>query len=68
VLIAVGALLPGIGGAFTRFGYTEVLSVTQFIGLALILLGYQFAISSARDQGEALACMQPRRGQDIALG
>ena len=55
VLIAVGALLPGIGGAFTRFGYTEVLHVTEFIGLALIVLGYQFAVSSTHDHGDALA-------------
>jgi hypothetical protein len=39
-LIAVGALLPGIGGSFTRFGYTEVLYVTEFLGIILIYLGY----------------------------
>jgi hypothetical protein len=44
VLIAVGALLPGIGGAFTRFGYTEVLYVTELIGLSLIFVGYRFNI------------------------
>jgi hypothetical protein len=42
-LLAVGALLPGIGGSFTRFGYTEVLYVTEFIGIILIYLGYQRA-------------------------
>jgi len=45
VLIAVGALLPGIGGTFTRFGYTEVLYVTEFVGLALIFAGYRLAIA-----------------------
>ena len=40
-LIAVGALLPGIGGSFTRFGYTEVLYVTEFLGIILIYLGYR---------------------------
>ena len=40
VLIAVGALLPGIGGSFTRFGHVEVLYVTELVGLALILAGY----------------------------
>jgi len=44
-LIAIGALLPGIGGAFTRFGHTEVLYVTEFIGLALIILGYRFNVA-----------------------
>jgi hypothetical protein len=44
VLIAVGALLPGIGGAFTRFGYTEVLYVTELIGLCLVYAGYRFNV------------------------
>lgn len=42
VFIAVGAILPGIGGAFTRFGHTEVLYVTEFIGLLLIIAGYRY--------------------------
>jgi hypothetical protein len=41
--IAVGALLPGIGGTFTRFGHTEVLYVTEFIGLVMIFVGYRYA-------------------------
>lgn len=40
-LIAVGALLPGIGGMATRMGYTEVLYVAELVGLSLIWLGYQ---------------------------
>lgn len=39
-LIALGGLLPGIGGSFTKFGYTEVLYVTEFLGLILIFWGY----------------------------
>jgi hypothetical protein len=46
VLIAVGALLPGIGGTFTRFGYTEVLYVTEFIGLVTIFFGYRMMRSA----------------------
>lgn len=42
-LIAIGAILPGIGGSFTRFGYVEVLYVTEFIGLLLIFAGYRLA-------------------------
>ena len=42
VLIAVGATLPGIGGSFTRFGYTEVLYVTEFLGVITIYWGYRF--------------------------
>lgn len=44
VYIAIGGLLPGIGGTFTRFGHVEVLYVTELIGLALIYLGYRTAV------------------------
>jgi hypothetical protein len=45
ILISVGALLPGIGGTFTRFGYTEVLYVTELIGIVSIFIGYRFTRS-----------------------
>src|SRR5688572_1922492 len=35
IFIAIGALLPGIGGSFTRAGYVNVLFVTELIGLVL---------------------------------
>lgn len=41
IFIAAGALLPGIGGTFTRLGYVEVLFVTELIGLILIYSGYK---------------------------
>ena len=41
IYIAFGALLPGIGGSFTRFGYVNALFVTEFIGLVLIYVGYK---------------------------
>jgi hypothetical protein len=44
VFIAVGALLPGIGGTFTRFGHVEVLYVTELAGILLIYLGYRFNV------------------------
>lgn len=37
-MIALGAILPGIGGSFTRLGYVEVLYVTEFTGLLLIMI------------------------------
>lgn len=40
VLIAAGALLPGIGGSFTRFGFVEALYITEILGLGLIWWGY----------------------------
>ena len=45
MLIAAGAILPGIGGSFTRAGYTEVLYVTELIGICLIFLGYRASTS-----------------------
>lgn len=51
ILIAVGAILPGIGGSFTRAGYTEVLYVTEFVGIILIFIGYSFS-TRGRPAGE----------------
>jgi hypothetical protein len=48
IAIAVGAILPGIGGTFTRFGHTEVLYVTELVGLLLIYLGYRLSIARPR--------------------
>jgi len=39
-LIAVGAILPAIGGGAARAGAVEVLYVAEFFGLALIAAGY----------------------------
>ena len=41
ILIAIGALLPGIGGSLTRAGYVEALYVTELAGLLLIYWGYR---------------------------
>jgi len=48
-LIAIGALLPGIGGAFTRAGYVEVLYVTELVGLVLIWAGYRAIAGDAEE-------------------
>ncbi len=47
LLIAVGAILPGIGGTFTRFGHVEVLYVTELLGLLLLYAGYRANVGSA---------------------
>ena len=44
VLIAIGAILPGIGGTATRMGYTEVLYVTELAGLLLTWIGYRMSV------------------------
>ena len=54
VLIAVGAILPGIGGSFARAGVVEVLYVTELVGLLLIWAGYRaIAGASGRTVHEA---------------
>lgn len=58
-LIAVGALLPGIGGSFTRFGFTEVLYVTEFVGIILIFLGYRRATLTANARGAPTPAAPP---------
>ena len=40
ILIALGGLLPGIGGSSAKAGYIEVLYITEFLGLCLIYAGY----------------------------
>ena len=47
VCIAAGALLPGIGGTATRFGHTEVLYVTELIGLSIIWIGYRTIVNGS---------------------
>ena len=39
-LIALGALLPGIGGGFAKAGVVEALYAGEFVGLVLIWSGY----------------------------
>lgn len=47
VSIAIGALLPGIGGSFARMGQVEILYITEFVGLVFIWLGYQMMVSDS---------------------
>jgi hypothetical protein len=64
VFIAVGAILPGIGGSFTRMGYVNVLFVTELIGLGLIYAGYRIIKGDKTpvyiDDTQALQMSPPR--------
>jgi hypothetical protein len=42
LLIAVGAILPGVGGMMSRMGHTEGLYVGELIGIILIWYGYRY--------------------------
>ena len=47
ILIAVGAILPGIGGTATRMGHVEVLYVTELVGMLLTWMGYRMSVRPA---------------------
>ena len=55
VLIAFGAILPGIGGTATRIGYTEVLYVTELAGLILTWMGYRMSVRPSVSPGRSPA-------------
>ncbi|MGE3466009.1 MAG: hypothetical protein AB7J13_03670 [Pyrinomonadaceae bacterium] len=40
-LIAIGAILPGIGGGMAKAGMVEALYIGEFLGIILIYLGYR---------------------------
>ena len=44
--IAVGALLPGIGGGMAKAGIVEALYVGELVGLMLIWLGYRWCVQA----------------------
>ncbi len=52
IFIAIGGLLPGIGGTFTRMGHVNVLFVTELVGLSLIYLGYKIIKTNNRKQAK----------------
>lgn len=60
VLIAVGALLPGIGGTATRMGHVEVLYVTELLGIILIWFGYRWNVrpTARRDAVPTYAALE----------
>ena len=62
VLIAIGAILPGIGGTFTRFGVVEVLYVTELVGIVLIAIGYGYSVRERPPVAEA----RPAGGPAVA--
>ena len=58
VFIAVGALLPGIGGMATRMGHTEVLYVMELVGLLLIWTGYRYNVRPGTVRGAPLRAVE----------
>jgi len=46
IFIAVGAILPGVGGAMAKAGMVEALYIGEFLGILLIWLGYQTCVNA----------------------
>ena len=46
--IAVGALLPGIGGGMAKGGITEALYIGEFVGIILIWIGNELCIKAPK--------------------
>jgi hypothetical protein len=49
VLITIGALLPGIGGAMAKAGVVEALYIGEFIGIILIWMGYRLCMRDKKE-------------------
>jgi hypothetical protein len=47
--IAVGALLPGVGGGMAKAGIVEGLYVGEFVGIIMIWIGYGFCVRRKSD-------------------
>jgi hypothetical protein len=50
ILIAVGALAPAFGGAFSRMGVSAALYIGEFLGAILIFLGFLRATTMMKDE------------------
>lgn len=54
IFIALGGLLPGIGGSYARLGHVDVLFVTELLGLLLIYLGYRIIKNDRRETSSVI--------------
>lgn len=59
ILIAVGAILPAFGGAFSRFGIGGALYISELLGAILLFIGFLRAITP---MGEPIQVVEDRAG------
>ena len=45
LFIAAGALSPALGGSFVKAGLVDILYWSELVGVALMLIGFQFAVA-----------------------
>lgn len=55
ILIAAGALAPAMAGSFIKAGLTDLLYPSELIGVIIIYIGFQMAVSHSVVPGEARA-------------
>src|SRR5262249_3467666 len=63
ILIAIGALLPGIGGTFMRFCDVQVLYIPEFVGRPFTYFGYDMM---RKDQSASLHANQQTLGGSLS--
>jgi hypothetical protein len=61
-LIAVGALLPGLGGGMAKAGYVEALYIGELLGLLLIWAGYAACAKAPPPAATPELAAAPTRG------
>jgi hypothetical protein len=49
IFIAMGAIMPAIGGSMTKAGIVEALYIGELIGIVLIWIGYSLCVSKAHE-------------------
>lgn len=50
ILIAVGGMLPGIGGFYAKAGVLDVRYITELVGICIIYMGYHLVSAPLRHQ------------------
>ena len=53
ILIAAGALSPAMGGTFLRAGLTDMLYLSEFVGVVLMFIGFMMATSARAEPAPA---------------
>ncbi|MFV1998990.1 MAG: hypothetical protein ACC654_01345 [Acidimicrobiia bacterium] len=61
VLIAVGTIVPALGGSLTALGESSALAVSLTLGIVLLATGYRLAVSARSGAGDTETI---RSGQD----
>ncbi len=59
-LIAIGAILPGIGGSMAKAGIVEALYVGEFLGLIFIWAGYGYCVQWRKSNQVVASATQSR--------